>query len=263
VIVKLPIVKLERLLKVPRSGRTIQLVINIPEPPAPPAMTTPPPQLTGWARAWAVLKVAGPATVATAAIIISILSLQRQGSANRDLQEANAITQQENSAAGATRQRQDAEKVSFLQNALPPPPFTFLLVENLCITPIYNVTFQVEASILIGLTVGANGRLKYTGFESKTFTFWLGNIPACSSGTASVVPAVVATLMKNKVKLTALQITGEIGIITDWMSFADSNGVAWRYSGIGGLQQLQYLPANTYTPNGYMGATYKDAVGCT
>src|SRR5260221_8167420 len=266
---KLPIVKLERLLKVPRSTRTINLVISIPEPPQPPAIIAPPPKLSGWAGTWAVLKVAGPATVATAAIIISILSLQEQGSANRDLQQASVAANQANAAAAAARERQNAERVSFLQNALPRPPFTYLLVENLATSPVYDVTFQLEAIVSTSHAGTKGGTKGYIaglvggkGYVTKAFTLWLGSIPACSSGTVNIAPAATAVMLK-KTGITAAQIEASpIAVIADWMSFADSNSVAWRYSGVGDLQKLEYLPANTNLPDGYLRAAYKDAVGC-
>jgi hypothetical protein len=262
-------VKLERLLKVPRSGRTIHIVINVPESSAPPAVISSPPKPTRSARTWAVLKVAGPATVATAAIIISILSLQGQGSANRDLQQANAAAQQANATAATSRQRQGAEHVSFLQNPLRHPPFTSLLVENLATTPVYNATFQVQAIVNInhadakgGAKGYINGLVGGKGYVTKTFTLWLGNIPACSSGAVNIVPAATAALLK-RTKLTAAQLKGPVAAIAEWMSFEDSNGVAWRYFGLEELKQLQGPPMNTFSPDGYLQATYRAATGCT
>jgi hypothetical protein len=262
--------KIERLLKVPRSGRTIQLVINIPEPSAPPAVNPPPPKVTGWARVWAVLKVAGPATVATAAIVISLFSLQGQAAADRDLQEANAAARQANAASVAASQRQDAEQVSFLQTALPQSPFTSMLVANHATTPVYNVTFQVEATVftsLIGAPKGLKGYIAALvggkGYLTREFTFWLGDMPACSSGTVvNIVTAATAAMLDNARLPAAVIGANPVAVNVTSMSFADSSGTAWQYSGLGTLQKLDHVPANTYFPNAYLAANYKDAVGC-
>jgi type II secretory pathway pseudopilin PulG len=247
--------KFERLLKVPRSSRTIQLVINIPEASTPLAVTPVAVKPSRRARAWVVLKVAGPSTVAIAAIVISIMSLQGQAAANRDLEQSNAAAQQANAAAASARIRQEAEQVSFLQNELPRPPFTSLTVENLATTPIYEVTFQVDATANI-IPTGRNG------FLTKTLTIWLGNIPACSSATVSIVPGVTAALAK-KAGLTTAEIgPNPVDVIVDSMSFADSSGIDWQYSGIGILQQVENLPKNTFTPDGFWSTKYQTAVGC-
>lgn len=263
--------KLERLLKVPRSSRTIQLVINIPEPPAPPAAISPPPKPRGWARAWTVLKVAGPATVAIAAIVISILSLQRQGAANRDLQAANAAARQANAEAAAASQRRDAEQVSFLQTSLPQAPFASMLVENHATTPVYQVTIQVETTVFTSLTGTRNDIKAYIaalaggkGYLRKEFTFYLGDIPACSSGTVvNLVTAATAAMLDNTRLAPAVIGSNPVAVNVTSMSFADSSGVAWQYSGLEGLRKLEHVPASTYFPNAYVATNFKDAVGCT
>lgn len=225
--------------------------------------------MKSWARVWAVLKLAGPAAVATAAIIISILSLLGQSTANRDLQQTNAETRQANAAAATVRQRQIAQQVSYLQSALPYQPFTSLQVENFANTPVYNVTFQVEATISTGrIGVKYDSKDYFAalvggkGYMTKVFTLWLGNIPACSLGTINIVSSATAVMLK-KTGLTAGQIKGiPIAVSATSMSFADSNGFAWRYSGIGNLQQLESLPMNTYTPDGYLQVTYRAATSC-
>ena len=263
--------KLERLLKVPRSGRTIQLVINVPEPSAQPPVISPPPKLTGWARVWAVLKVAGPAIVSIAAIVISILSLQGQAAANRGMQEANAAARQANAAAAAASQRRNAEQVSFLTTALPQSPFTSMLVANHATTPVYEVTVQAEATVFTSLTGGPKGNKGYiaaliggNAYLRKEFTFYLGDMPACSLGTVTNLVTAATAAMLDNTKLAAGVIgANPVAVTVMSMSFTDSSGTAWQYSGLGGLQKLEYLPANTHYPDAYLATHYKDAVGCT
>jgi hypothetical protein len=240
-------VRLERLLKVPRAARTIHLVINIPEPATPPVVVPTPPKPTAWARIWAVLKIAGPASVATAAIIIALLSLHEQDSANRDQQLANK-------AAEGSIERHDAEQVSFLQDFnSQSPPFGTLTVQNRGATPIYAVTFQVE----IGTDNSANK------FVTKTFVTWLGTVPACSSGTVNIASAAV-NLMKEVPSLKKVQIRANgIGIVADSMGFIDSNGLGWQYSSAGFLQQSQAAPELPSSFDGYLEGNYKPIAGCT
>jgi hypothetical protein len=122
------LVKLKQLLKVPRSSRTIELVINIPDHTAPPTPAATAPKPKDWARAWAVLKAAGPTTASIAALVISILALRGQMSANQEQQQANKTAQQANATASAASQRRAAGQVSFLQGAVSFSPFTSLLV---------------------------------------------------------------------------------------------------------------------------------------
>lgn len=239
--------RLERLLRVPRADRTIHLVINIPEPAAPSGSVSPSPKPTIRARTLGVLKIAGPASVATAAIILSILSLQQQNSANREQRQASA-------AAAAATERLAAERVSFLQDFLPKPPFTSLVVENLAATPAHDVEFQAEATV----NTGAKSRI------TKEFILKLGSIPACSSGAVNIVPAVIK-LMQGTNGLRASRIRADaVGINVNSMDFVDSNGLGWQYFGQGGLEQVTFisLPGSGPISLGSVQATYKTAPGC-
>jgi hypothetical protein len=245
-VARLPVVKFERLLKVPRSGRTIHLVINIPEPMA---VVTPPLKPTRRARIWAVLKVAGPSSVAIAAIIISILSLQGQRAATREQQRADA-------AAAAARERHEAQQVSFLQVHIPEPPYNSLRVENFGVNPVYDVTFQVNAF--------SARSVRSSSFLARTFTVWLGNIPSCSSGTIDMTAAVLAGLHKMTGLSLGLLRARIFAAEVNWMAFADSNGGDWQYTGNGEpLQRLESLSDSTFLPAGYLQAKYKTVVGCT
>jgi hypothetical protein len=170
----------------------------------------PPSKPTGWARVWTVLKVAGPAIVSIAAIVISILSLQGQAAANRGTQDANAAARQANAAAAAANQRRNAEQVSFLQTALPQSPFASMLVENHATTPVYEVTVQAEATVFTSLTGGPKGIKGYIAaliggntYLRKEFTFYLGDMPACSLGTVTNLVTAATAAMLDNTKLAA------------------------------------------------------------
>jgi len=238
-------VKFERLLKVPRSGRPIHFVINVPQPTA---AVAPPLKPTGWARIWDVLKVAGPSSVSVAAIIISILSLQDQRTATSEQRLAHA-------AAAAAKQRLLAQQVSFLQVPIRQRPYNLLRVENFAVNPVYDVTFEVNAF---------SARSAKSSFIARTFALWLGTIPACSSSTINMAQALMAGMHKvTGLSLRLLQ-ARLFGVQINWMSFADSNGYDWQYAGNGvPLQHLVNLPASTFQPAGYLQAQYKTVVGCT
>jgi hypothetical protein len=99
------------------------------------------------------------------------------------------------------------------------------------------------------------------GYVTKAFTLWLGDIPACSSGTINIVPA-ATKVVQERTGLTASQISANsIAIVVCSMSFNDSNGVGWQY-GPEVLQQSASLSAVTFTPDRYVRTAYKAAVGC-
>jgi hypothetical protein len=99
------------------------------------------------------------------------------------------------------------------------------------------------------------------GYVTKAFTLWLGDIPACSSGTINIVTA-ATKVVQERTGLTASQISANsIAIVVCSMSFNDSNGVGWQY-GPEVLQQSASLSAVTFTPDRYVRTAYKAAVGC-
>jgi hypothetical protein len=266
-------VKLKGFLKIPRSGRTIQLVINIPEPSVPKtiAVTPHPPKATRRARAWDVLRFAGPSAVSVAAIVISILSLLGQQAANRDMQEANAAAQHANAETAAASQRQNAAQVSFLQTALSQSPFTSMLVENHATTPIYQVTVQALATVFAKFTGGPKGIKGYlaalaggNSYLTENFTFFIGDIPACSSGTVTDLVTAATSAMLDTKKLAPIVIgANPVAVDVMSMSFKDSSGTAWQYSDLGGLRKLADVPETTNFPSAYLGTRYKDANSCT
>lgn len=262
--------KLERLLKVPLSSRTIELVINIPDHPVSPTPTAAAPKPSGRARAWAVLKIAGPTTASLAALVISVLALLGQTSANREQQQANTAAQQANAVASAAGQRHAAGQVSFLQGAVSSPPFTSLLVENRGVTPIYEVTFQIQAGIYVGKATLKQSNQDYIkalvgggNYVQKAFTLYLGDVPACSSATLDVASSVTAVILRDT-KITKGQLgKSPVGVLVGSMSFADSSGSDWQYSGVGELNHLGNLPENDFSADGYLATNWNNASGCS
>lgn len=240
----LPLVKLERLVKVPRPTRTVQLVINIPESAVLPTAPSAPSKPKRHTRIWAFLKVAGPVIASAAAIVISVLALREQSSADQAQQRANA-------AAAAASQRQEAEQVSYLENYTTKPPFISVLVENLSSTPITDVTFQIEIT----------AHLTSKGFVTKGYNLLLSSIPACSSGMAGIVPTAEAAMLEET-KLKASQMESAPAVLVLSMSFVDGGGNEWQYTDGLGLKFLSSRPAIIGPTQGYVPVAYKAASGC-
>ena len=222
----LSVVKFERLLKVPRSARTIQLVINIPDAPAhPPTISA---KLTRQARVWSFLKIAGPALVATVAIIISILSFREQSFTDQ--------TQHQSA------QREEAEQVTFVSSAAS----DYIQVENLGTTPAYSAELEVNADSSYGF---------------RTYFLDLGSIPPCSTGMVSIpiIEKFAAGQLAEKKSSSK-----EIIVMPVSMYFSDANSIGWIYSGeIQGLQQW-YPPRAFPTPITVLPGvvSYKAASSC-
>lgn len=238
--------KLERLLKVPRSARTVQLVINVPESPVQSSTAAVRPKPTYWARIWTFLKVAGPAFVAATALIISVLSLREQSSVDQ--------------AAATAGQRQNAERVSFLDNGISSPGS--VLIENLSPNPIYNDV--LSTAILHVFQHVPNGGPIGIGVAIS-----LGDIPPCSSGIVNLISIETKALQSLfltwnpsglRIPTPKIQISGN-EIFVQSMSFADSNGLDWQDSSAGGLEQLTSLPK--YTQQWRVQAVYTPATGCS
>lgn len=236
-------VKFERLLKVPRSARTIQVIVNIPEAPAPSVQE--PAKRTLRNRIWAISKVAAPVIASAAAIVISVLSLHEQ--------------RQTDIAAATAEQRQEAEGVTYVQepgsssgSSIP------VLVENLSNAPAVAPTLYIEADTLGPATGGP---------ESATFNLRLADIPACSSATINVGPTAISVLNLSKNALA----TGTY-INVSSMTFIDSHDLYWEYGGgfdrdgnpQSQLQQIVSLPASRITvrTQNALELSYKPAAGC-
>lgn len=233
-------VKLERLLKIPRSARTIQLVINIPESSAKAPPVLAPAKVTRWGRIWTFLKVAGPASVATAALIISLLSLRAQNSANQ--------------AAVTAAQEQDAGKVSFLDNGIPSPGS--VMIENLSHSPTYDATLLATVYIPLKTPIS-------NGYVGISMAFSLNDIPACSSGIANLIPvATKAAQSLGLFKPSPGHSISASNMLVQSMYFADANGLDWDYSSVGKLEKLTSLPKFAYDVSSVQ-VVYSPATGCS
>jgi hypothetical protein len=230
-----------RLLKVPRSTRTIHLVINIPETPAhsvaaPSAEDLP--QGRPWNRILAASKVAGPIIASAAAIIISIFSLLEQN--------------QVYVAMATASQRQEAERVSFVQEpSTNPRSSTPVLLENLGTLPVDTVSLYVVVETYNKL--------------AENFYDWnlpLLDIPACSSATINVSPAAISAA-----HLPASASTDRIAIYVNTLDFRDSNDLYWQYTGYndndGQLQQIASPSGSGLIYSGTIKPSYKSASGCS
>jgi hypothetical protein len=191
-------------------------------------------------------------------------------SANQEQQLANRAAQQADAAASAASQRQAAGQVSFLQDAVSYYPFTSLLVENLGTTPIYEVTFQVQAGIYVGKAALKQSNQNYVNalvggknYIEKTFTLYMGNVPACSSATTDVASSVDGVILRGT-KITESQLgKSPVGVLVGSMSFADSGGSDWQYSGVGELHRLDDLPEPVIADDGYLAPNWSSVSSCS
>jgi hypothetical protein len=213
------------------------MTVNESAPPHP----SQPPKPSGWGRVWTKAKVAGPALTATVALVISLLALVEQRTADQNQERANAATE-------AASQRQTASQVSFLQegdNATPS-----VLVVNLGSTPVYNA--------LINIT------LYTTDTKNKNVTHalfaWVGTIPACSSGTGHFDPF----LQDDLDQAIALNRAVFPEIHMDSMTFTESNGLDWKYyDGGRPLREMKSGRQIASNPTGFLKMTYKSATSCS
>ena len=233
--------RFERLLKVPRSARTIQVIVNLPEASAHPVQE--PAKRTLRNRIWAISKVAVPVIVSVVAIVISALSLNEQ--------------RQADIAAATANQRQGARAVTYLQKPRSDWSTVPVLVENLSNAPAAAPTLYIEAD--------TSSHVGYPNFAS--FSLPLNDIPACTSAIINVGPVAIAVLHLSKAAL----VNGN-GINVSFMTFSDSSGLYWEYSkGLDqngnlrpGLQQIGSPPASRITAGtaSSHNLSYKPASGC-
>lgn len=217
--VRLLIVRFERLPKIPRSARTIELVINIPDapvssPPAPSPTKPPPPSRR--ARVWAFLKVAGPVVVAVAALVISILGYTDQHGAN--------------ALAATASERQDAEKVSFI--SVNPSVSGSISAQNLSDTQIHEIIFAVSVYSVVyddHLRVPAPHFYEFVLVE-------LPDLPGCSTSTLDLLAAMTSTL-RSAIPSTNpfYEQISSADMTVNGMFFTDVNGLQWQLSDLGTL----------------------------
>jgi hypothetical protein len=253
-------------MKVPRFTRTIELVVNIPAPAQPTQAPAPkPPKPTGWRRFWIFVKIAGPALAAVAALVISILTLVEQESADRTQGQADA-------AAASASQRQQAAQVSYLDiRSMGPPINISLLVENLGTIPAYSPSFSFTISG--GFEAPGSREIDYV--KAQTFNIGFSDIPACSSATVSLYSAILAALREDRITVVGrsgtislsptageIDVSGPYLVVTlQSMTFSDGDSWNWAYSTDDGLRPAS-LPPDKILDSSYTEATYKPANGC-
>jgi hypothetical protein len=245
-------VRLERLLRLRRSDRTVSLVINIPEPPPPtivvPSPPVPPAPPSRGARIWSVVRDVGGLLLAggtVAALVVSVAALNAERSADKDQHQADQAT-------AAQQQRQQAEQVSF-QDVFPQSaPDGAIEVVNSSHSPISNVTFDIVVSSLA------------TGV--RTYSFYLGSVPYCSDGVINIGPAVRQALENAHPKVPHPDLA--IYFATS-MNFTDRNGASWSELGgsflqpLGTAQMIRSMLAMMEGGNTLPDPKYKVAAGCS
>jgi hypothetical protein len=206
--------RIEQILKVPIFFRTIHLVVNIPTPlnPQDSAPTQVAQKVSLRARTWRILKTFGPVAASIVAITISVLTLQEQ----RQFDETAAL-------AG---QRQEAERVSFLQESSSTGSTASgsVLIENLSSSPANSVILVTEVTNSKGEVVS----------PVQILEFSIASIPACSSGTLDISPLVPLALAKLDKKTSG---NGDSALVYA-MDFLQ-DGLSWQYNG-----QLVQLASN-------------------
>jgi hypothetical protein len=245
-------VELKKLLKVPRSARTIAITIVVPEMAHPsPAPALEQPKLTGWGRVWAVTRITGPAVVSIVAVIISILAFAEQKSADQDQQQVS--------------QRQAAAQVSFLQEDSNPTGANTLVIKNLGANVIYSPVLSVDVSWYIDVTKNS------AQVKTVTVELYLTTMPACSFAVINLDKTMQQPVWKTQagtsVPVTLPEMAPIPSILVQAMTFTDSDGLSWQYLNGGGLQQVAAPPLSAfYSSTGLGGSadpSYKTASGCT
>ena len=232
---------MQRSLKLPRRSRTIEIVINVPELPAPndAPQTAVRPKLRGWARVWAIAKVAGPVGASIAAIAISLAALLSQNSANSEQRKVDQ-------AAATLNRTQQAALVSFIEDPSGEGFFHTITIENTSASSINGVLFEVQGS-------------KLSSHQSLTVWISLGTVPSCSQGNVNVESeferAINTPLTANSRRVQAIPVSAIL-------YFQDHNGIYWIESGYGPPRRGDpVLPKQLRMAFAY--PKYQKARGCT
>lgn len=234
--------ELKKLLKVPRSARTVAITIVVPEssqPTSAPVSNTSKP--AGWHRTWDVLKIAVPTAGSIVAIVISVLALGEQKSADQYQQQTN--------------QREAASLVSFLQTYTNNE--TMVQVENLGTSTISDPSLFVDAD---GYFPSSNRNSKGQ-WQLKIIDLNLSDIPPCSSTAINVYQAIDKFTTKEAPPFSKLR----SGMTAVWINFTDGSGLHWRYLSTGGLQPLtisQFYSDPWVYAAWDTSITYQTASGC-
>jgi hypothetical protein len=244
----LPSVEYRKLLRLPRSSRAIQLVVNLPEsPPAVAPLSPPPtpPKPSGRARVWAIAKVAGPAAASLAALIISLAAYLNQ-------QSANSEQHQVDQAAAILNQEQQAGKVYFFMDT-PVPLSSILTVENTSTSPVYELMFLIDFE-------GPNARR--SKLTSQTMTLDLETMPSCAVATINLDTYISQALDELYKTTGPMQIKIVYG--SPVMSFQDNHGLFWEETAYGQPRRTTFDQA--LIPSGLskqISPHYEAASGCS
>ena len=209
----------------------------------PPALSPAPPKPGLWAHTWAVAKVAGPAIISVAAIVLSILAYGNQRAANEESQKVDA-------AAAAASRRHDAEQVSFSEELRQGSSSgVALTVENYSAKLVSNV----------GFTLFATAPARYPhGRVEATLRLYLDDLPACSVGIVNALPTITTAMRDIK------DVSQHLPLITytvTSMTFTDHNELSWREQNTGQLEPIPTRKAELY--GWIVGASYKQLSGCS
>jgi hypothetical protein len=187
-----------------------------------------------WAALWSILKVVGPAIMASTALVISLLSYEDQHGAYQANATANL--------------RHQAEQVSFVQQSTDQQSSESILIDNSSNNPVSNVTFVIS--------------LTYPDERTYSMEVYLAAMPACSIGrvTNSMMAAYLHYIEFKYIDFKTIApelLSWNHEFTVTSMYFTDNNGAAWRYSEDNALKRISgypssvirfpYLPTNNVT----------------
>jgi hypothetical protein len=186
--------------------RVLRPVLVLPPPTvvvSPPTSAADPVKPALLSRAWSIAKVVGPASVAVAALVLSVFAYTQQKEVDQ--------------AGQAASKSQQAEQVTFLQG-FGTPPYDTVTVYNTSNAAVTDVRFFVVA------TVAANASAGLPHAKKLSFLISLGDIPGCDEGSPDVAQA-VEELATSQVGVQLNQ--NEINFQITSMIFRDRNGNNW------------------------------------
>jgi|HubBroStandDraft_2_1064218.scaffolds.fasta_scaffold54556_2 hypothetical protein len=174
-------------------------------------------------RLWSIAKVVGPASVAVAAIIISLLSLEDQHQANQATADSNF--------------RQQAELVTFVQQG-GGQPHGMIVINNYSEAPVGG------AALLTNVILDDN--------RSFSITIPIGSIPPCSLGRITnpmisnyfggILFVALSSATSGAVTINSDEFpnNNNYRLTAESMYFTDDNGVYWQHSADGPLATARF-----------------------
>ena len=212
-----------------RTSRPVVIVVSEP------ATSSPANAVAGRSfrsRLWSIAKVAGPSSVAVAAIVISLLTYEDQ--------------HQVNQATTNSSLRQQAQLVSFFQPQGSGRPSETILINNYSEAPVSDAA--VLANVILN-----DGR-------SFSVTVAIGSIPACSLGrvTGSMIQnyfdGITFVLFSSATSGTVTLNSNELPdnnyrFTAESMYFTDNNGVNWQYPAGGPLETARVPLSDSASSN--------------